>query len=106
MTPRIDQLISLLEECPSDSFVLFALAKEYQNIHETEKAKQYYEALLTTDENYVGAYYHLGGLLADEGLEDQALEVYTKGINIATAIKDLHALAELKSAKLNLELGL
>jgi tetratricopeptide (TPR) repeat protein len=106
MTPRIDQLISLLEESPSDSFVLFALAKEYQNINENEKAKHYYEVLLSSDENYVGAYYHLGGLLADEGLEDQALEVYSKGINIATAIKDLHSLAELKSAKLNLELGL
>lgn len=103
---RLDQLKGLLENDPEDSFVLFALAKEYENLESFDTAIDTYEKLRSVDPNYVGLYYHLGGLYAELDNPETALDIYTTGIQIAEKQVDLHALSELKSAKLNLELEL
>ena len=103
---RLQQLMSFLEDSPDDSFILFAIAKEYEKLKGMEKALAYYEKLTKVDPEYVGTYYHLGKLHEQEENSDQALTIYQKGIEIAKKIKDQHALSELMGAKMNLEMEL
>jgi tetratricopeptide (TPR) repeat protein len=103
-TDRLLQLLEMLEESPGDSFLLFATAKEYEGLEDPEQALDYYRLLLDTDPAYVGLYYHLGKLLEKQGQTPAALEIYQKGMDIATAQHDRHSYNELAGAKLNLEM--
>ncbi len=101
---RLIHLKALLEDDPNDGFLLFAIAKEYEGMHDFDQALISYHLLLEKDPMYVGLYYHLGALYQEIDEMDKALDIYTQGIQIAISIKDLHALSELKSAKMNLEM--
>lgn len=103
---RLTKLMTFLEASPDDSFLLFAIAKEYEKLGTVDKALEYYLKLTNTDADYVGTYYHLGKLYEEEELGEKALEVYQTGIEIAKKIKDQHALSELMGAKMNLEMEL
>lgn len=99
---RLDLLKTYLAESPNDSFLIFAIAKEYEKRKELNEALQQYRLLEEKDPNYVGTYYHLGKLL--EAKEDfvAAFNTYKQGMKIAKAQGDQHALSELAGAKLNL----
>ena len=103
---RLLRLEQIIVDNPQDTFALFALAKEYEHMKELGKSSQLLEKLIVIDVNYVGAYYHLAKVY--EQLEEvkKALNIYEAGIGIAEKLKDMHALGELKNAKLNLELDL
>ena len=101
---RLQQLLSLFEESPKDSFLLFALAKEYESAGNFDEALQKYLTLVEQDENYVGTYYHLAKLYENSDETDKALETYQKGMSIAKKLGDQHSLSELSSAKMNLEM--
>jgi tetratricopeptide (TPR) repeat protein len=102
---RIQRLERIIVDNPSDTFTLFALAKEYEKAGDLGKAIQLFEKLLVTDEKYVGAYYHLGKVYEQTGDFTKALNIYSTGIKIAGQEKAMHALSELKNAKMNLEIG-
>ena len=106
MSDRLELLKKMLLEDPNDSFLLFAMAKEYEAGSNIDLAIQHYEQVRTNDPNYVGLYYHLGAAYQEKELKDKALETYRKGIEIAKSLKDHHALSELKGVLLNLELDL
>ena len=106
MTNRLQQLKQLLEEDPNDDFLLFAIAKEYEKIGDTNRAFSYYEQLQIKNPKYLGTYYHLGMLHQEEAQLEKALEIFKLGIQEAMDQKDLHALAELQNAKTNLEIEL
>lgn len=101
-TPRLQQLLKFLEESPNDAFILFAVAKEYEGLHDNKNALSYYLQLKEKDPDYVGTYYHLGKLY--EQLEEfkTAFFTYKLGMEIARKIGDQHSLSELAGAKLNL----
>ena len=101
---RIDALLGFLAEDPEDSFVRFALAKEYEKLGTLKKALDTYLELKKMDPNYVGLYYHLGGLYEVLSEKDEALKIYEEGITIAKKLSDFHALSELHNAKTNLEI--
>ncbi len=103
---RINHLFSLLKEDPKDEFVHFAIAQEYNKNEAYDKAIEYYEKLKELNQQYVGLYYHLAATYAEIEEEEKALKTYEEGIIIANALKDLHALSELKNAKLNYEMEL
>lgn len=103
-SPRLQQLFNFLKESPNDSFILFAIAKEYEKLGGMEKALEYYKKLVEVDAHYVGTYYHLGKLYEEIEQEQDALVTYQQGIEIAKALKDQHSLSELMGAKMNLEL--
>lgn len=103
---RLAQLENMLQSNPKDSFLLFAIAKEQEKLKEENKALEYYHLLIQNDPEYVGTYYHLAKLYEKQEQFSQALEIYEKGTQIARALGDQHALAELSSAKMNLELEL
>lgn len=105
MHDRLLQLLELLEETPGDSFLLFALAKEYEKLEDLDQALDYYLFLEQSHPDYVGLYFHLGKLYETLDQPDRALATYQKGMEIARAQNDQHSYSELQNAKTNLEIG-
>ncbi|MEM6321559.1 MAG: tetratricopeptide repeat protein [Bacteroidota bacterium] len=103
---RLTQLFAFLENTPNDSFLLFAIAKEYEKLGDEDNALHFYQKLTETDPNYIGTYYHLGKLQEEMEELAEALSTYETGIQIAKKNKDQHALSELMGAKMNLEIEL
>ena len=101
---RLDLLLGILKETPADSFVIFAIAKEYENIGNQNEAIQYYQKLYQLDPNYVGLYFHWGKLHEEINDSGKAIEIYSMGIEVASLQKDGHAERELRAAKYNCEL--
>jgi len=100
---RIDQIRQFLQDSPNDSFLRYALAQELQKQGDVEAAKEVYLWLTDNQPSYVATYYHLGKLLIAQGEKEAALAWFNLGIEHAKAAKELHALSELQSAKLELE---
>lgn len=100
---RIDQIRQFLQDSPNDSFLRYALAQELQKQGDVEAAKDAYLWLTDNQPSYVATYYHLGKLLLAQGEKEAALAWFNLGIEHAKAAKELHALSELQSAKLELE---
>lgn len=105
MNSRLTQLLEYLKESPNDSFLHYAIAQEYHKAGEFELAAEKYQYLLLHHPQYLATYYHYGSLLRKLGQKENALEMYSKGIELARELKDSHALSELQSAKLNLEIA-
>ena len=103
---RIDHLKELLANDPNDEFVLYAIAQEYLKYEYVEEALEYFLKLKEKNPDYVGLYYHLGGLYKDIEEPDKATETYAEGIAIARKLGDQHALSELLNAQTNMELGI
>ncbi|MBK8351756.1 MAG: tetratricopeptide repeat protein [Saprospirales bacterium] len=103
-TNRIEQLKLIIVDKPTDTFALFALAKEYEKINDLPNAVQLFEKLLVIDKKYVGAYYHLAKVYEQLDEIKKALNIYEAGILVAQDLNNLHALSELKNAKMNLEI--
>jgi tetratricopeptide (TPR) repeat protein len=103
MSQRLQYLLQLLESGSTDAFVLFAIAKEYENAGDDAQALAYYVRLMETDSGYVGLYYHLGKLYEKLSDTKNAREIYQKGIETSKMAGDRHALSELQGALLNLD---
>lgn len=99
---RLERLLDFHEENPADTFILFALAKEYENMGELESSLQFFNKLLEADPNYIGAFYHLGKLYEQLSKPEKAYAVYKTGMEVARKRGDDHALHELAAARLNL----
>jgi tetratricopeptide (TPR) repeat protein len=106
MINRLERLKVLAKERPEDAFTLFALAKEYERCNEWQESRALYEKIVAQSPEYIGAYYHLGQLLEDMELDENALKAYEKGILVAKHLGDQHALAELSNAAQNLRLSM
>ena len=104
MTERLEQLVKILEDDSHNSFVIYAIAKEYEKAGHPLVAETYYRKLKELDPSYIGLYYHLGKLYEALGRIELALETYEDGIFMAQKLGDQHSLAELKSAHTNLEM--
>ncbi len=102
MSDRLKQLQAFLEGSPDDSFILFAIAKEYEKMKEMDQALDQYLLLKSKDSDYVGLYYHLGKLYEVKEDLDAAVMTYKEGMDVAKKQGDKHALSELAGAKLNL----
>ncbi len=102
---RLSQLQELLTDNPNDSFVIFALAKEYEKLGDEAKAFTYYQELLDKDPAYLGLYYHLGKWYERANDVEQAIHIYSRGMDVARQQGDQHALGELAGAKMMLADG-
>ena len=103
---RMEFLKSCLEKDGEDSFVRFALAKEYENGGQLEEAVRQYLILEQNDPDYIGLYYHLGHAYAELGKLEEALMTFDRGIEVARKMHDQHALSELLNARTNVAMGL
>lgn len=102
---RIDQLKQWLAEDSSNSFLRYALAKEYENQQFLEPALEQYCQLMEHDPGYIATYYHLGKLYEKLNKFSEAKETYQTGVHLAQTVNDLHSLAELKAALLELTIS-
>jgi Tfp pilus assembly protein PilF len=99
---RIEKIIEMLQDQPKDSFLKHALALEYIKIDKEDEAIIQFIELLNNEPDYVGSYYHLAKLYERNQQTDAAIEIYTKGMEVAKKLKDNHNLNELRSAYDNL----
>ncbi|MCC7245074.1 MAG: tetratricopeptide repeat protein [Saprospiraceae bacterium] len=95
---RLEQLLNMHQANPTDAFLTFALAKEYEGMGQDNQALEFYVNLRQTQPEYVGLYYHLGKLYERMGNAEQANEVYTAGIDMCKKVGDRHAMNELMGA--------
>jgi len=102
--PRITQLFSLIEQQGADAFSTYALAMEYRKAGESREAINWLHKTLELDPEYLAVFYQLAALYASLDDNKNALITYDQGIQLAEAKKDLKTLAELKNARMNLEL--
>jgi len=103
---RLIKLEAFLKDNPSDPFLLFAIAKEYEKMDQIENAMNGYLKLKEVKPDYIGLYYHLGKIYETVSKDIKALEIYKEGIELAKTIGDFHSLSELNNAKMNLEIQL
>ena len=94
---RLQKLQEFLKNEPNDPFLKYALATEYFNIEDYDKALLYYEDLISGHPDYVGTYYHLGKLYELLGRKPEAIEIYRTGMNVARKAGDNHAYSELQT---------
>lgn len=100
MSDRLKLLQSMLEKNPTDSFLLFAIAKEYEGLGENKAALDFFLNLKKNQPDYVGLYYHLGKLYEKNDVIEKAFFTYKEGMEVAKKAGDQHALSELAGAKL------
>jgi tetratricopeptide (TPR) repeat protein len=101
---RLEKLLAMYDDKNHDSFILFAIAKEYYYLGDVEKSLMTYIKLKSIDEKCVGLYYHLAKLYEEKLENENALITYNEGIQQAKKQADFHALSELLNAKQNLEI--
>ncbi len=100
---RLQKLIEMEKVNSTDPFLKFAIAQEYLALNEPEKAKALYDLLVKNFAEYIPTYYHLGKMKEEEGLFEEAIELYKKGIELAEAANEKHAANELKAALFAIE---
>ncbi|WP_104421794.1 tetratricopeptide repeat protein [Neolewinella xylanilytica] len=99
---RKEQILQLLEGSPTDAFLRFALAKEWEQEGNDPAALNIYRSLVNDQPNYVGTYYHLGKTLERMERPQEAWKIYSRGIEITRQLGEQHAMRELAGARLEL----
>ena len=84
------------DENPDDPFIIYALAREYEQNMATMQALLMYEHLVTEHPAYIGTYYHYAKLLYSAGNKNEALKLLEKGIEIGMKEKEMHAVSEMR----------
>ncbi|MDZ4681742.1 MAG: tetratricopeptide repeat protein [Saprospiraceae bacterium] len=102
-TDRMQQLLAFLEQSPGDSFLTFAVAKEYENGKQWEDALAWYLKITEKDPDFVGVYYHLGKLYERLLQPELAISTYKTGMAAANKAGDRHAYSELAAAKMEID---
>src|SRR5436305_12401531 len=85
MTDRIDLFRQMLENDPSNSMVMFGLAKEYEKLGRHKEVIELLENYLASADDEGNAYGTLAGAYAAIGEREKAVGVYRKGIETALA---------------------
>ncbi|MBS1782031.1 MAG: hypothetical protein JSS78_03095 [Bacteroidetes bacterium] len=98
MSPRIEKIIAMLQQSPTDCFLHHALALEYVKLGLDKDARQHFDSNLKNDSDYLATYYHLGKLMERAGEIEQALAMYESGMKVAQKVKDNHTYNELQAA--------
>lgn len=102
---RLQKLLEMEAQKPADPFIKFAIAQEYINDGDVEKAKTCFEHLTTHFPGYVPTYYQLGKLYEQLNDFTNAIATYRTGIEKAGASNDFKTANELREALMMLEDG-
>jgi len=95
--PRLQQLLTFLEEDPDDPFTLYAIAIEYSKTDDAQASK-YFDQLLQDHPSYVPTYYHAAQLCLKLDQPQKAVKIFEQGIEQAQRQQDVLALRELRNA--------
>src|SRR5258706_7267804 len=97
-TNRLDTLLKMAENDPTDSFTKYALGLEYSSLKESDKAIELFEDLKREDPNYLAVYFQLGKEYETIGEFESARKIFEKGIYVATSHNAIHTREELQQA--------
>ena len=86
----------MLDANPDDPFLIYALAREYEQANSTMQALLMYEHLITDHPGYIATYYHYSKLLYSAGNRHEAIRLLQRGIDQGIKEKDMHAVSEMK----------
>jgi tetratricopeptide (TPR) repeat protein len=98
MKSRKAMLEEFLAADPNDSFSRYALALELEKESQGDEAIVQLQEVIVRDADYVAAYYHLGRLLTIAQKEEAALEIYQRGLAVATRLGDQKTRNEIQEA--------
>ena len=98
MKTRREMLEEFVAQDPNDSFSRYALALELEKESNKPEAVAQLREVIARDPKYVAAYYHLGRLLAQTGVVDEARETYRRGLEAAADSGDQRARTEMQEA--------
>lgn len=93
---RLEELEKMLEESPDEPFLIYALAREYENRAGTMQALLMYEHLVTNYPAYIATYYQYAKLLYTAGNRNEGIKLLQSGIEEGIKSKDFHAVNEMK----------
>lgn len=85
MQDRIQVFEQMLEADPSNSMVMFGLAKEYEKAGSHDRVIQLLENYLSIADDEGNAYGVLANAYLRSGERDKAIETYRKGIDVSMA---------------------
>ena len=85
MTDRIQVFEQMLEADPSNTMVMFGLAKEYEKLGQHADVIRVLESYLSKADDEGNAYGTLANAYALSGDREKAIEVYKKGIDVSMA---------------------
>lgn len=84
-TSRIDIFKQMLVSDPSNSSVLFGLAKEYEKAGRNDELIETLNRYIEASDDEGNAYGMLARAYEKAGKRDQAKQTYAKGVEVATA---------------------
>jgi tetratricopeptide (TPR) repeat protein len=97
-SPRLQQLIKMLEREPKDAFLLYGVAMEHKKAGRSAEAIDYLRRTIDADDLYCYAFYQLGQVYEQDGQVADAKKAYEQGIAAAIRKGDAHAKSELETA--------
>ena len=100
---RLELIEEMLQKNPSDSFLNYAAALEYNKLGADDKAVVLLEKIIKTDPDYLGAYYKLGKLYEEQNKTKKAINVYKSGKVVAKKQNDMKTIGELTEALMILD---
>jgi predicted Zn-dependent protease len=92
---RREKIEAMLADDPSDPFLHYSLALEWQKEGQHDRSLQELQSLMDRPEPYVPAYFMAGQQLARLGRIAQARDALRDGIEQARAAGDAHAAGEM-----------
>ena|ERR1700722_8935094 len=95
---RLEVLLSMVDQNPTDGFSRYGLAMEYVRSGDLETAMDQFVQLLEHNPNYAAAYFHGGQTLEKLGRIDEAKGLYRRGIEVTGEMGDDHTRSELQAA--------
>lgn len=85
MSNRIEVFEQMLEADPSNTMVMFGLAKEYEKLGKHDDVIRVLEDYLTKADDEGNAYGTLANAYTLSGHREKAIEAYRKGIDVSMA---------------------
>jgi predicted Zn-dependent protease len=85
MQDRIEVFRQMLESDPSNTMVMFGLAKEYEKVGDQKNVIDLLENYLTNADDEGNAYGVLANAYLQSGDREKAIETYKKGIDVSMA---------------------
>ncbi len=83
---------------PADAFARYGLAMECANSGDAAAADDNFKTLLTSNPEYVAAYFQYGQFLAKSGRTEEARSALSAGVAMAQRTGDEHARSEMEAA--------
>ncbi len=104
--PSVEQLESLLNDSPDDTFLLYALAMELDKTEQHERSLEIFDALMGLETPYVPAFFMSAQQLVRLQRVNEARSNLRSGIEQARVQNDAHAAGEMSEFLMSLgELG-